>query len=117
LRAAQALLAETFIADMDGELRQMGVGDLMVGKHVGNMMGALGGRVGAYKEALAGEEARAGEAARAGRGDLSAAIARNIFRDEAADPAQVAAVEARLRALAARVDAVPLDALLAGRIG
>lgn len=110
-RAAQALLAETFIADMDGELRQMGVGDLMVGKHVGNMMGALGGRVGAYKEALAGKDALAG------RGDLSAAIARNIFRDEAADPAQVAAVEARLRALAARVDAAPLDALLAGDLG
>jgi len=104
-RAAQALLAETFIADMDGELRQMGVGDLMVGKHVGNMMGALGGRVGAYKEALTG------------RSDLGAAVARNIFRDEAADPAQVAAVEARMRALAARIDAVLLDALLAGNIG
>ena len=104
-RGAQALLAETFVEDMDGALRQMGIGDLMVGKHVGRMMGALGGRLSAFRDALAGQA------------DLPGAIRRNIFRDEAAPDAAVAAVEARLRALAARIDAAPLPELLAGRIG
>lgn len=103
-RQAQALLAETFVDDMDGALRQMGIGDLMVGKHVGRMMGALGGRLSAFKAALAGQ------------GDLAAAIRRNIFRDEAAPEAAVTAVEARLRALAARIDAAALPDVLAGRI-
>jgi len=103
-RQAQALLAETFVDDMDGALRQMGIGDLMVGKHVGRMMGALGGRLSAFKAALAGQ------------GDLAAAIRRNIFRDEATPDAAVIAVEARLRALAGRIDAAALPDVLAGRI-
>ena len=102
-RSAQVLLAETFVDDMDGALRQMGVGDLMVGKHVGKMMGALGGRLSAYREAL-------------GSGDLSQVVRRNIFRDDAAPDASVAFVEARLRGVAAQIDTVPLTALLAGRI-
>ena len=100
-RESQALLAETFIEDMDGALRQMGIGDLMVGKHVGRMMGALGGRIAAYKDGLAG-------------GDLAGAVARNIFRDEAADAGAVAAVDLRFRALHARIEAIALPDLLAG---
>lgn len=104
-RRAQTLLAETFIDDMDGSLRQLGVGDLMVGKHVGTMMGALGGRLSAYRDALDG------------KADLGAAIRRNVFRDEAAHAGHVGHVEAGLRATAARIDAVPLGALLAGSTG
>jgi cytochrome b pre-mRNA-processing protein 3 len=33
--AESALLAELFVEDMDGQLRESGVGDLVVGKHVG----------------------------------------------------------------------------------
>ncbi len=46
-------LTEIFVDDMDGQLREIGVGDLVVGKHMGRMMGALGGRLGAYRDALA----------------------------------------------------------------
>lgn len=102
-RSSQTLLTEIFIDDMDGELRQLGIGDLMVGKHVGRMMGALGGRISAFKAGIAD-------------GVLGPAIARNIFRDPEADAAQLAAVEALFRALKARIDAVPLPDLLAGRI-
>lgn len=109
-RQAQALLAETFVDDMDGALRQMGIGDLMVGKHVGRMMGALGGRLSAFKAALAGRSGKTGQS------DLAAAVRRNIFRDEAAPDAAVIAVEARLRALARRIDAAALSDVLAGRI-
>lgn len=101
-RTSQTLLTEIFIDDMDGELRQLGIGDLMVGKHVGKMIGALGGRISAFKAGLSD-------------GELAPAIARNIFRNPEADAAQVATVETLFRALKARIDAVPLPELLAGR--
>lgn len=101
-RRAQALLAETFVDDMDGELRQMGIGDLMVGKHVGRMMGALGGRLTAYRGAFDGQS------------DLADAVRRNMFRDEGADANSVAFVEERLRGLRARIEAAGLGTLLAG---
>lgn len=101
-RDEQVLLAETFVDDMDGALRQMGIGDLMVGKHVGKMMGALGGRLSAYRDAFAGSS------------DLRQVVRRNIFRDEGADAAWVAE---RLEALKGRIDGVPLPQLLAGSLG
>lgn len=59
-----AHLTERFVDDMDGQLRQMGMGDLVVGKHVGKMMSMLGGRLGAYRDGLAA-------------GDLTPALVRN----------------------------------------
>ena len=47
-RAPSAHLTELFVEDMDGQLRERGIGDIVVGKHVGRMMGALGGRLGAF---------------------------------------------------------------------
>ena len=43
--AASARLTEQFVTDMDGQLREIGIGDVVVGKHMGRMMGALGGRL------------------------------------------------------------------------
>jgi cytochrome b pre-mRNA-processing protein 3 len=65
----QALVDELF-ADMDRSLREMGVGDISVGKKVRKMAEVFYGRVAAYNQALAGED-----------GALAAAIARNIFPD------------------------------------
>src|SRR6185312_7281096 len=45
-----ALLTELFVEDMDGQLREFGVGDIVVGKHIGKLMASLGGRLGAYRE-------------------------------------------------------------------
>src|SRR3546814_12248968 len=45
LRQAAVDLTERFIDDMDGQLRQIGIGDFVVGENVGKMMGALGGRM------------------------------------------------------------------------
>jgi cytochrome b pre-mRNA-processing protein 3 len=61
-------LADRFITDMEGNLRQDGIGDQAVPKHMGRMMAALGGRLGAY---------------RAGRSDPAAmadALQRNLYR-------------------------------------
>src|SRR6476659_9948368 len=51
--ASQALLTELFVEDMDGQLRESGIGDPALGKHVGRLVSALGGRLGAFREALA----------------------------------------------------------------
>ena len=65
----QALVDELF-ADMDRSLREMGVGDISVGKKVRKMAEVFYGRVTAYDQALSGSE-----------GALESAIARNIFPD------------------------------------
>lgn len=60
-------LAEIFFADMDRSLREMGVGDLGVGRRVQEMGQAYYGRLKAYDEAGADKE------------KLAAALHRNIF--------------------------------------
>ena len=103
-RQFSADLTERFIADMDGSLRQMGIGDPTVGKQVGHMVGALGGRLGAYREAFAGQAL------------LGEALARNLYRGEPVAAAALAWSEGRTRDLAAQIDAAPVKALLEGRI-
>ena len=58
-RTATVLLTELFADDMDGSLRQIGIGDLVVGKHMGKLMGALGGRLTAFRDASATRDAPA----------------------------------------------------------
>jgi cytochrome b pre-mRNA-processing protein 3 len=99
-RRESVLLTETFIDDMDSSLRQIGIGDFVVGKHVGKLVGALGGRVGAFREA----------------GPLDAPVRRNVFGGEEADETSVRFVAGRLEALRERLRDLPLDRLLAGEI-
>lgn len=100
-RAPAARLAELFVADMDGQLREDGVGDVVVGKHVGRMMGALGGRLGAFREAFAG-------------GDLDGAILRNLYRGTPPAPGSAQVARDGLVALHATLAATPLSELLDG---
>ena len=97
-----ARLTELFVSDMDSQMRQSGVGDLVVGKHMGKLMGALGGRLGAYREGLAQDDA-----------ELAAAIGRNVNLREGADPAEAAAM---LRKLAKGLAEIDSAALLSGVI-
>ena len=103
LSDASVRLTELFVDDMDGQLRQGGVGDLIVGKHIGKLMSTLGGRLGAYRTAL--DE---GEAA------TTAAVARNVTMREGGDPALVAQ---RARAFAAGLAATPTMRILTAEIG
>ena len=65
LTAHTALLSELFVEDMEGQLREAGVGDPTVGKKMGTLMGSMGGRLGTYRTALdAGDRAALGEALR-----------------------------------------------------
>ena len=85
------------------KLRESGVGDMVVGKHMGRLMSTLGGRLGAYRDTLATADDRA----------LSEAIARNVTLVEGIGPERLTG---RVRALAGALDAVPADRLLAGDI-
>ena len=102
--ADSVALTEIFIDDMDGTLRQIGIGDFVVGKHVGKLVGALGGRLGALREALRGDS------------PLEPAVRRNLFRDAAAEEAQVAFVAARLRRLHEALTQTAMEPILAGRL-
>lgn len=97
-------LTELFVDDMDGQLRESGVGDVVVGKHMGKLMGTLGGRLGAYREAMAAGTDAA----------MAAAVARNVTLVEGTDPMAVAT---RARAFAAGLAATPVDRVLAAEIG
>ncbi|MEO9600201.1 ubiquinol-cytochrome C chaperone family protein [Parasphingorhabdus sp.] len=99
-----AWLTEIFITDMDGQLRQIGVGDMVVGKQVGRMMGALGGRVGAYREALENGA------------DLQDAILRNVFRGEKPDVSALAYLSERLSAYHAALLQCDSRDIVAGNI-
>lgn len=102
LAQPMARLAELFVEDMDGQLRESGVGDLVVGKHVGRLMSTLGGRLGAYREGFAAD----------GDAVLAAAVQRNVTLVDGAGPA---AVTAEMRSIAATLAALDDADLLAGK--
>ena len=96
-------LTELFVEDMDGQMREQGVGADVVGKHMGKLMSTLGGRLGAYRDGLANGEAAMAEA-----------VARNV----SLMPSTTAlAVTQRARALSAGLAVVPGFRVLAGEIG
>jgi cytochrome b pre-mRNA-processing protein 3 len=102
-RDPSVLLTEIFIEDMDATLRQIGIGDYVVGKHVGRMMGALGGRHTAL---------RPGRAA----GSIAEAVTRNIFHEAPPSDAALAFVTRGLERFAEALDGVSAADVLAGRL-
>jgi len=100
---ASARVTERFVEDMDGQLREIGIGDIIVGKHIGRMMAMLGGRIGAYRTGLAD-------------GDLGPALVRNLYRGKAPPAAALAHVEAALTALHRNLAATPLQAVIEGQL-
>lgn len=103
LKLEPVALTELFVDDMDGQLRQSGVGDVVVGKHIGRLMSVLGGRLGAYRDALAQADDTA----------LRGAIERNLTLVDGAEPAKTAVA---LRAFHQALAALEETDLLAGRI-
>ncbi len=95
-------LTELFVDDMDGQLREQGIGDPALGKHMGRIVSAMGGRLGAYRDGLA-----------AGPEALEAALSRNVTIAGNVSPAPLAR---RLEKLAAELYTVSNADVLAGRI-
>ena len=77
-------------ADFDRSLREMGTGDLSVGREVKRMAEAFYGRIAAYEAGLAADDAV-----------LRPALARNLFGTTAPEPAQLAAMAEYVRGQAA----------------
>jgi cytochrome b pre-mRNA-processing protein 3 len=102
-RAPIARLTESFVEDMDGTLRQIGIGDYVVGKHVGRMMGALGGRLAAFRAARSGDA-------------WDEAVRRNIFHEAPPSADAVVIVAARLAEFAKALDGVGLETLREGAL-
>jgi cytochrome b pre-mRNA-processing protein 3 len=105
--AAAAALGQRFFdqmfADFDRSLREIGTGDLGVGRQVKRMAEAFYGRIRAYEDGLAGDEAA-----------LHAALARNLFGTATASDGQLARVAAYLRREREALAGQPAAALLAG---
>lgn len=96
---------DIFLKDMDGTLREMGVGDISVPKKLKKMAEVFFGRIRAYDEALTEGDHAA----------LVAAIERNVFPDGAPQGAaeRIAAyAESSVASLAAQ----PLDAILSANL-
>ena len=102
-REPSSLVTELFVDDMDSQLRQQGIGDVVVGKHIGRMMSALGGRLGAYRDAFSGTDE-----------DLRQALARNLYRGDLPAGDALAWTADRMLAIRAGLAAMPVAALLEG---
>ncbi len=103
MRSESALLAELFVEDMDGQLREFGVNDVVVGKRVGKLMSVLGGRLGAYRSALLDGDME----------KLAQAAARNVtFAEGTDEDAASVCVAGKLQELSIRLAAVSDDALI-----
>jgi cytochrome b pre-mRNA-processing protein 3 len=96
---------DLMFADFDRSLREMGVGDLGVGREVKRMAQAFAGRIGAYEEGLAADDSV-----------LRPAFARNLFGTAAPSEAQLAAMAGYLRREAAQLARQDAAALLAGEV-
>ena len=99
-------LFDSMFADMDLSLREMGAGDIGVSKRVRAMAEAFMGRLDSYVSAIDNNDKDA----------FSAALVRNLFRgNEAIDPLSNGLVD-YLMDLSKEIDAIPAQALLAGKI-
>ena len=98
-------LFDLMFADMDASLREMGVGDLSVGRKVKQMATGFYGRVAAYEQGLgAGDEA------------LADALRRNLYGTTEPTAGHTAAMGAYVRSQVAALAAQPIAALIEGGV-
>lgn len=103
-KLSQALFDAMF-TDMDQNLREMGVGDLVVGKRVKSMVKMFYGRLSAYETGLAESD-----------DTLAQALRRNLFRKDEPHPRDVVAMAGYVRREAASLDGQQTEQLLAGEV-
>lgn len=100
-------LAQSFcdavVEDMDRNLREMGTGDLSVGKKVKRLMEGFYGRLGAYEEAL-----------QAGDDVLISVLKRNLYGAATPAEGQLRAMARYVRQAAEAMARQPMDRLSAG---
>jgi cytochrome b pre-mRNA-processing protein 3 len=96
---------DVMFADFDRSLREMGTGDLSVGREVRRMAEAFYGRIAAYESGLAADDKT-----------LQAALARNLFGTAAATLSKLAAMAEYLRREAAHLASQDTGHLLTGEV-
>lgn len=98
-------LAESFAADMEIQVREIGLGEGVMAKHVGRMMSLLGGRITGMRHAETDEQ-------------IADWLGRTLHvqADPQPGPAQIAVAVRLVRALRERLEATGLDALEAGQL-
>tara|TARA_B100000676_G_scaffold313516_1_gene395949 strand:- start:586 stop:1173 length:588 start_codon:yes stop_codon:yes gene_type:complete len=98
-------LSEQAVLDIDRNLREMGVGDLSVGRKVKSLTEGLYGRLSVYADGMAGED-----------GSLGEELRRNLFSEVEAENWVVQAAELYLRRERNSLLAWGTVDLLAGRV-
>ncbi len=98
-------LFDLMFADMDRNLREMGVGDMSIGKKIRPMISAFYGRAQAYEKAL-GESDEA----------LAAVLGRNLYGAAQPDMEILSRMADYVRRAVAALDKQPLADLVAGRV-
>lgn len=99
---ATARLTELFVEDMEGQMREAGIGDPTVGKKINALMESMNGRIGAYRDGL-----------RSDPKVLVEAVRRNVTMSQ---PDEAEALVQRMAALHARLERSSVDELRAGEI-
>jgi len=99
-------LFDVMFDDMEQALREIGVGDLSVGKKVKTMARAFYGRLGAYDDAFQNGTDEA----------LQAALKRNVFREAEIAPERLEALAAYLQKVRATLRELELDVFASGRV-
>ena len=103
-RALGQAVFDYMFGDMDRSLRELGVGDLRVGRKIKPMVQAFQGRAQAYREAmLAGDEVA-----------LTDALHRNVYQSDPA--ASAAALVSYVRRQASHLASQPTDQLVRGMV-
>jgi|SRR5579884_255030 len=97
---------DTMFGDFDRSLREMGTGDLSVGREVKRMAEAFYGRIAAYEAGLEGDPTA-----------LEAALRRNLFGTSGPRQAALAAMAGYVRRAAATLEGEDAGVLLAGEVG
>jgi len=106
--AVSQAVFDTMMSDMDRNLREMGVGDLGVGKRIKKMAYAFYGRLKVYDREL--------DPATRDDAGLTEALRRNLWGAAQAPEVGLAAIAAYVRRATEVLAAQPADALLAGQV-
>ena len=99
------MLFDAMFKDMDRSLREMGVGDLSVARHIKKMAKAFYGRAAMYEEGLDGDAVA-----------LKKALDVNLFRNSNENEEATANMSDYLRRAAAHLDEQDVQNVISGRV-
>ena len=99
-------LLELLFTDMDQTLREMGVGDMGIGRHIKKMAKAFFGRAEAYEAGLDSDDPAM----------IAPALKENLYRQSTPEDAVVGAMADYLRRAAAHAQTESVAEIIAGRI-